>query len=99
MLKKKAIKRLNKTSVVFEIAGFEEADSICLVGAFNDWELNKHNLKQRKDGRWATTLRLDNDNRYEYRFVVDGTEWQTDPDADELVPNEFGGFNSVVALS
>jgi 1,4-alpha-glucan branching enzyme len=98
MLKKKALKKSNKTSVVFEIAGFGDADSICLVGAFNDWELDKHKLKLRKDGSWATTLRLENNKSYEYRFVVDGTQWQTDQDADELVLNEFGEYNSVVAL-
>ena len=37
--------------------------------------------------------------RYEYRFVVDGEDWIADDDADDFVPNPFGGKNSVVVLN
>jgi 1,4-alpha-glucan branching enzyme len=98
MLKKKPLKSSNKTSVVFEANGFDDASAISLVGDFNDWKPAAHPMKKRKDGAWAVTMRLPNQKRFEYRFVVDGRHWIEDQQADAVVPNPFGGHNSVVIL-
>jgi len=98
MLKKKAIKKSNKTSVVFELGGRDDADQVSLVGEFNEWQLDSNPMKLRKDGSWATTVRLAKDHSYQFRYVIDGTEWMADNDADALVANPFGGHNSVVDL-
>jgi len=98
MLKKTPVKKSNKISVVFEIDGFEDASELSLVGDFNDWEPTRTPMKRRKDGAWTATMRLPKDQRYEYRIVVDGQRWMTDNDADAIVPNPFGGHNSVLIL-
>ena len=98
MLKKKPVRKTNKTSVVFEIEGFSDAADVSLAGDFNDWQPARTPMKRRKDGAWAATVRLPNDQRYEYRIVVDGQTWMTDEESDALVPNPFGGHNSVVIL-
>ena len=98
MVKKKAIKKSKLTSVTFETADFEEASTICLAGEFNDWQPAKTPMKRRKDGSWAVTVRLPKKSRFEYRFVIDGETWVADEQADGLVPNPFGGQNSVVDL-
>jgi 1,4-alpha-glucan branching enzyme len=98
MLKKKPVKKSDKVSVTFEIEGFETAKKMCVVGEFNDWQLAKTPMKRRKDGAWAANVRLPNAARYEYCFVVDDRDWMADDQADEVVPNPFGGKNSVVVL-
>jgi len=98
MLKKKPVKKSNKTSVVFQLDGLDNAKQVALVGEFNEWQLDSNPMKLRKDGSWATTVRLPKDQRYEFRYVVDGTEWLADEDADALVLNPFGGQNSIVDL-
>ena len=98
MLKKTPVKNSEKVSVTFAVEDQPSADQIHLVGDFNDWEPERTPMKQRKDGAWSVAVRLDKDQRYEYRFVVDGDVWCADEMADELVPNPFGGHNSVVAL-
>ncbi len=99
MLKKTPVKKSNKTSVLFEYNGLSEAEQVSLVGEFNDWQVERTPMKKRKDGAWSVAMRLPNKSRFEYRFVVDGEEWVADEEADDFVPNPFGGKNSVVILN
>ncbi|MCD6531571.1 hypothetical protein J7K99_03905, partial [bacterium] len=36
---------------------------------------------------------------YQYKFVVNGTEWHEDPDNPAKVDDNFGGFNSVITVT
>jgi 1,4-alpha-glucan branching enzyme len=36
--------------------------------------------------------------RYQYKFVVNGTDWKTDPAAKETADDGYGGKNSVVVV-
>jgi 1,4-alpha-glucan branching enzyme len=99
MLKKKAVKGTDEImSVTFETTVPEGTESVYLVGDFNDWNADKTQMKKRKDGMWAVTLRLPTQKRYQYRFVVDG-DWITDADAELVVPNPFGTKNAVCVLN
>ena len=97
MLKKTPVKKTNKTSVTFALKSLDEVAEVGLAGEFNDWQPTE--MKQRKDGTWAATVRLPNDERFEYRFVLDGDTWIADEDADDFVANPFGGRNSVCDLT
>lgn len=97
MFTTKPVKNSDKISVLFETDAYDEANKVTLVGDFNGWEPTRTPMKKRKDGSWSVAVRLDKGSRYEYRFVVDGSDWAPDPGAD-LVPNGYGGQNSVVAL-
>lgn len=72
-----------------------EAQSVYLVGNFNEWNPTLHPLRKTKKGHWSITITLPR-GRYEYRYVVDG-QWFTDPNT-ERVPNEFSSENSVIAV-
>ena len=54
-------------------------------------------MKQRKDGVWAKTLRLE-PGTYCYRFLADGQVWHNDPAADGYQPSGLGEDNSVVVV-
>jgi hypothetical protein len=41
-------------------------------------------------------LELEAGKAYQYRYLVNGTDWYNDWRADHYVPNEYGGDNSVV---
>jgi hypothetical protein len=34
---------------------------------------------------------------YQFRYLIDGTVWKNDPQADSFVENSFGEENSVVS--
>ncbi|NOZ26633.1 MAG: glycoside hydrolase [Chloroflexi bacterium] len=86
----------DKIRVIFELPSSFWAERICLVGEFNGWNRTSHPLRQERDGAWRIVLELPRGRRYQFRYLIDGTQWQNDPDADDYVPNEFGSYNSVV---
>jgi 1,4-alpha-glucan branching enzyme len=77
------------------VLNLPDARSACVAGSFNGWDLNRTPLHKEPNGGWKATVWLP-PGRYEYRFVVDGAQWCSDPGARESVPNEFGSTNSVV---
>jgi hypothetical protein len=73
------------------------AESVAVVGDFNDWNFSATPLaRQPGDGVWFVTLPL-RPGRYRYAFVVNGTNWRSDPSAPPA-EDEFGRPNSVVTI-
>jgi len=95
MLKKKFLKTKPTCEVTFQLPKDIEAKRVSVVGDFNDWDPEANPLRKVK-GTWKTTLKLDKDNEYQYRYFVNGTEWHNDHNADKYVPNNIDGDNSVV---
>lgn len=70
------------------------AVAVYLAGTFNGWSPIDTPMVAVGDGRWKKALTLA-PGRYEYCLVVD-SEWMADPRAQEMVPNPYGGMNSVL---
>jgi 1,4-alpha-glucan branching enzyme len=68
-----------------------------VAGSFNNWDLRRTPMRRETGGSWKATVWLP-PGRYEYRFVVDGDRWLSDPAARESVANQFGDTNSVVVV-
>lgn len=73
-----------------------EAQSVALVGDFNDWQPTPM-VRDSANGGWTVTVPLAV-GRYQYQFVLDGTRHVTDPAA-TMTSGDFGSPNSVVAVS
>ena len=83
--------------VTFRISHYIWADSVALVGEFNDWGTHSHPLhRTRADGEWHISVVLESGRAYRFRYLVNGEEWMDDDHADAYEPNPFGGFDSVV---
>ncbi len=68
-----------------------------LVGDFNDWDPDKHPMKKLKNGNFGFTLELPLGKDYQFRYFIDSYKWETDKDADALVPTPYEEvFNSVI---
>lgn len=86
-----------KVLVRFELPPAIWADSVYLVGDFNNWNETSHPMRRdRDDPTWYIVLELDRDKEYEFRYLVNGRDWHNDWKADKYVPNPYGGTNSVV---
>ncbi|HSU56801.1 MAG TPA: isoamylase early set domain-containing protein [Candidatus Dormibacteraeota bacterium] len=73
-----------------------QARSVAIAGTFNNWDAKKNQLQ--KDGNgWKATLTLA-PGRYEYRFVIDGAQWLSDPKARESTRNIYGSTNSILEV-
>jgi 1,4-alpha-glucan branching enzyme len=95
MIEKKKVRGTDKTAVTFRAPNQDDASTVHVLGDFNDWS-PQHAMKRRKDGSWSLTIRLPTDQRYRFRYLVDGVLWVTDPEGDAIEPNEFGTTNGVV---
>lgn len=85
--------------VTFQVPASTWADSVYLVGDFNDWNRHSHALaRSTEDGTWCITVCLPTGRSYQFRYLINGTDWQNDWHADRYVANPFGGENSVVEV-
>jgi 1,4-alpha-glucan branching enzyme len=83
--------------VVFTLPAHAGAGGVVLVGDFNGWSQASHPMTRSGDG-FHVTVPLEKDRSYRYRFLIDGHRWENDWNADQYVPNEFGGDDSVRAV-
>jgi len=80
------------------VGQFPGAQSVHVVGSFNDWRTGTITLQDRDhDGVWRGTVVLPA-GTYEYMFVVDGERWVPDHLAERLVADDFGRENSIVIV-
>jgi hypothetical protein len=71
------------------------AGSVSLAGNFNNWSMNADQMVQDADGVWRVVMDLAPGD-YEYKFVVNGSEWIADPDNPRVV-GDYG--NSGVTIN
>lgn len=98
MLKKSYSKTGTVCRVTFKYDNEEQAASAVLAGEFNEWSLKATPMKKLKDGSFSVSLSLPAGQNYRFRYVLDGSVWVNDTDADGYAPNEYGEANSVLTL-
>ena len=75
------------------------ADSVNLVGDFNDWDTAGAPMKKLKNGSFSTTLELAKDKKYEFRYLLNDKEWENDGAADAYAPSTVSfDENSVISV-
>jgi len=99
-LEKKFLKTKPICKVKFSLTGepYITASSISLAGDFNAWSKDELPLKQSKDGTWSVSVDLENNREYQFRYVVDGSHWVNEPEADRFAFNGIDSENSVIVL-
>ncbi|MGQ9604146.1 MAG: glucodextranase DOMON-like domain-containing protein [bacterium] len=78
----------------FEAPG---AQQVFIAGEFNGWAPTEDALNKISDDLWEIVIPL-KPGRYEYKFVIDGSQWRHDPYSPGYVPDPYGGQNSVVTI-
>lgn len=74
------------------------ANRVNIAGSFNGWSTDATPMSDDDgDGTWEVTLDLP-DGEYQYKFVVNGDVWITDPNNPKGSPDGFGGQNSVITV-
>jgi 1,4-alpha-glucan branching enzyme len=101
MLKKQYVKSRQVCKVTFELPKAElpeavKAQSVHLVGEFNNWNPAATPMKRGKGGAFRATMELKPGREYQFRYLVNEKHWYNDRHADAYVPNDVGGENCVV---
>jgi 1,4-alpha-glucan branching enzyme len=58
---------------------------VALLGEFNDWDPTDFTMRKLKNGSFTKTIELETGHDYQFRYLVDGTRWVNDQDADKYV--------------
>src|SRR3954470_13534187 len=88
-----------QVEVTFEVDAAVQAERACLCGEFNDWSQVADEMERKADGGFALTKSLPGGRSYRFRYLLDGERWENDWAADNYVPNEYGGDDSLVDLT
>lgn len=82
--------------VTFKLPPEVAATEAHVCGEFNDWSQTATPLVRGDDGSFTVNVSLDAGKQYRFRYLLDHHRWENDWAADDYVPNDFGGQDSVV---
>jgi len=74
----------------------DKAEKVELLGLNNDWNTPVL-LAKKKDGSFSAEVTLPIGAKQEFRYLVNGTEWVNDPEAEQC-ENEHGSTNCLLNL-
>jgi hypothetical protein len=83
-------------AIVFELSA-PDAQSVQVLGDFNQWSRNASSMQRGSDGRWRLTTMLP-PGRYVYAFLVDGRRFERDPVRDAVEDRDFGVTGSELVV-
>ena len=101
MIKKQVLKSKPVSKVTFGLSKKEVpgAGKVNLVGNFNNWDESALELNKLKSGDFKVVVELEKGQDYQFRYLVDGTSWLNDSEADTYVAAGIGEEqNCVVSL-
>ena len=96
MIKKRYFKTKDEVEVTFEwpqVTGSTE--TVAVSGDFTQWQATPMKLNKKKV--FSLKLRLPKDEQYQFRYLINGSEWENDPSADDYIQNGFGSDNGLVS--
>ena len=99
--KKQYLKSKEVCKVTFKLSKEQAhaAESVRLVGDFNEWDLSSEPMKKLKNGDFTTTVNLAKDSQYQFRYLLDDKSWENDWEADAYIPSAVAfADNSVVQV-
>ncbi|MEZ4774639.1 MAG: isoamylase early set domain-containing protein [Bacteroidia bacterium] len=76
----------------------KNAEKVCLVGDFNEWQKDELPLKKLKSGDFSITLSLKQGQAYQFRYLINGENWINDPEADKYASAPYPGTENSVLL-
>jgi 1,4-alpha-glucan branching enzyme len=98
-IKKQFLKSKPLCKVAFRLSAAETsgAKKVQILGDFNNWDQTAEPMNMLKSNDFTATLELESGKEYQFRYLIDGTNWKNDSEADSFVSNEFGEENSVIS--
>ena len=100
-IKKQYVKNKSCCKVTFKVQKEmgNGAKQMHVVGEFNQWDTGATPMKCHKDGTFATTLDLDPNRKYQFRYLADGVDWITDIEADTHIHCPYGNCDNSVIIT
>lgn len=98
MIEKTYLKTKPECKVKFALPAeqLEGAKKVFLVGDFNNWDESATPMRKQKTGMFASTINLEKDKQYQFRYLVDGSTWLNDDSADAYVQSPVSSEHNCV---
>jgi len=95
MLTKKFFKTKDEAEITFEFYR-DDVESVALVADFTDWQPVE--MKFNKKAKvFRTKVKLAKQNEFQFKYLLNGSEWENDGQADKYIPNSYGSEDSIVS--
>lgn len=94
MIKKRFFKTKDEVEVTFEWPK-GEVENIALAADFNQWEVTPMKLN-RKTKMYNYKVRLPKNQSFQFRYLINESLWENEPNADGYTQNNFGDDNSIL---
>jgi predicted flap endonuclease-1-like 5' DNA nuclease len=87
-----------KVTFSHPVSAVAGAKSVHVLGDFNNWDINiAAKMKKGKD-EFSTVIEINAGKTYEFRYLIDSTEWDNDFAADGYVPSPYAGINNSIVI-
>jgi len=77
----------------------DSAATVSVAGDFNGWNPQTTRFAKHSSGMWRAEIEMPSPGSYQYKFVVNGTQWMDDPSNGLKLADNHGGFNSVLHIA
>ncbi|MDR4505066.1 MAG: isoamylase early set domain-containing protein [Candidatus Scalindua sp.] len=100
-VRKEYLKGANLCRVTFKLPkeAAEGAESVCIVGDFNNWDTSANPMTKTINGDCTARLDLEAGKEYQFRYLIDGSKWENDWDADRYVKSCYGDCDNSVIVT
>lgn len=100
-IKKQYLKKDGACKVTFSLdEKVNSIENVRIPGDFNNWDTNCEPMKKLKTGGLSQTINLEPGKAYQFKYLINDSDWANDLEADQFVPNGYGPDeqNSVIVL-
>nr|WP_319401365.1 isoamylase early set domain-containing protein [uncultured Carboxylicivirga sp.] len=99
-IKKQYLKSRPECKVTFKLGKLDNAESVSIVGSFNDWNPEDMSMEKLKNGSFTQTCYLETGKDIEFRYLINNSMWITEEEADDFVETGMGDnqLNAVIKL-
>ena len=99
-LKKTYSKDKKTCTVTFTVKANEThgAEKITLAGDFNSWSSTDTPLTKGKDGSFSAKVKLEQGKEYQFRYLLDGKNWENHWKADKYILALFRHTDNSVVI-
>ncbi len=99
-IKKQFLKSRPECKVTFKLGKFKDAESVNIVGNFNNWNLSETSMEKLKNGSFTQSCYLETGQEIQFRYLVNNQTWITEEEADDFIDTGMGDnqVNAVLKL-
>jgi len=100
-IKKKYYKTKDYCRISFRLPkeAVGDANTVHLVGEFNNWDKQATPLKKLKNGSFTGEIKLAENTEYQFRYLIDQQRWENDHEADRYAPTPFGDSDNSIVIT